>query len=358
MLVFGVVECLGLLYGLRPWRPMALAAMATGLVYGAVVLILYPAYLERAVPLAIALYGATDVPFSAMLSDNFPVMLGEAAVLLLWWTTRRTSREQGLILTLGAFAIASTLVCFMDGKNWFYHRIPATTATTLALLCWTAAVLRRPAPARRAQLVPLLLSCAAFLTFGIAAIERLKPQVALACAPELSTEARVEKLIRRERAKTYVAFSEWIGLGFPVVNNTGVVWASRFDLMWALKGELWRSRFDPAAAKEWPVRRWVTRDFVAVCPDLAVVDTRESLNYIAVLSASEPEFAAAWSQYRQIAAFDGLRVFKRQGSAHCSGRSRLLQADMAQAGRPRVRREFLPLQGCGGGRTGSRKPGS
>jgi hypothetical protein len=113
------------------------------------------------------------------------------------------------------------------------------------------------------------------------------------------------------------------------VNNTGVVWASRFDSMWALKGELWRARFDPAAPKEWPVRRWVARDFVAGCPDLAVVDTRESLNYIAVLSASEPAFASAWSQYRQIAAFDGLRVFKHQGNTHCTGGPRVLQAQMA-----------------------------
>ena len=288
---------------------------------------LYPAYVARAVPLAIALYGATDTPFRDMVWDNVPVMLGEAAVLLLCGTTRRKHRESSLVLTLGVFAIGSTLVCFIDGKNWFYHRLPATIATVLALLVWAAGTLSAPRRASPPGRTPAA-GAAACTVFGVAAAQRLKPQMELACAPGLSTEARVERLIRRERAKTYVAFSEWIALGFPVVNNTGVVWASRFNSMWALKGELWRARFDPSAGKEWPVSRWVARDFVAGCPDLVVVDTREELNYIAILSASDRRFASAWSQSRQIAAFDGLRVYKHRGDQHCTGRSRLLQAQV------------------------------
>ena len=89
------------------------------------------------------------------------------------------------------------------------------------------------------------------------------------------------EILRTEHARTYIAFSEWIALGFPVVNETGVTWASRFDSMWALKGEVWRARFDPAVAKEWPIARWVAHDFIAGCPDIAVVDTRETTRNIA-----------------------------------------------------------------------------
>ena len=43
-----------------------------------------------------------------------------------------------------------------------------------------------------------------------------------------------------------------------------------------------------------------------------MVDTREGVvNYVAVLSASDPAFARAWSRYRRIAAFDGLVVYRR-----------------------------------------------
>jgi hypothetical protein len=50
-------------------------------------------------------------------------------------------------------------------------------------------------------------------------------------------------------------------------------------------------------------------DFMTGCPDLAVVDTREGANWIGVLSA-DPVFARAWSQYHEIAAFDGLEVYR------------------------------------------------
>ena len=49
---------------------------------------------------------------------------------------------------------------------------------------------------------------------------------------------------------------------------------------------------------------------------VAVVDTRETTQYIAVLSAADSAFARAWSRYRPIAAFDGLVVYKK-GRAGC-----------------------------------------
>jgi hypothetical protein len=210
------------------------------------------------------------------------------------------------------FAIASTAICFIDGKDWFYHRLPATIATLLALLCWTASVLvHRRSPGRTA-FVPVVLAGVAVVVFLVAAFQRLEPQVAEAVEPDRMTVVKLEQLIRQQKARTYIAFSEWIALGFPVVNTTGVTWASRFDSMWALNAELWRAHFDAAAAKEWPIRRWVAHDFIVGCPDIAVVDTRAGVvNYVAVLSASDPAFARAWSRYRQIAAFDGLAVYRR-----------------------------------------------
>jgi hypothetical protein len=179
-------------------------------------------------------------------------------------------------------------------------------------MCWVAsALLHRHAISRRAWL-PVAVGAVAFVAFLVAAFQRLEPQMALAVEPEQNTITKLERLIRSQHARTYIAFSEWIALGFPVVNNTGVTWASRFDSMWALKGELWRVRFDPAGAKAWPIRHWVAHDFIVGCPDIAVVDTREGVvNYVGVLSASDPAFARAWSRYRQIAAFDGLVVYRR-----------------------------------------------
>jgi hypothetical protein len=302
--------------GGRPSRLSVLATLGTLGAYGLGVLIFCPAFLDNAIPLALALYGATDTPCWQILLESRVLLGGVGITVVLAALSRRTLPDgqpflRALLIGLAAFALAATVSYILQGKNWFYHRLPASTAAVLALLLWGAAVLRdRPRPSLRLA-VPGALAMLALAEFTWADYDRLKIWVDAAVEPNLSTEVKLERLVKRENAKTYIAFSEWIALGFPVVNNTGVTWASRFDSMWALKGELWRARQDGAAPREWPIRRWITRDFVANCPDLAVVDTREGINYVAVLSASDPAFADAWSRYRQIAAFDGLRVLKR-----------------------------------------------
>ena len=216
------------------------------------------------------------------------------------------------MLTLVVFAAVSTVICFVDGKDWYYHRLPATIATALALVLWGVADLlqRRPAIKR----LPLAAAGLAVAVFCASSIQRLEPEAIDAVEPQKTTVDRLEQIIRDEHARTYIAFSEWIALGFPVVNNTGVAWASRFDSMWALKGEIWRARFDPATDREWPIARWVAHDFIAGCPDIAVVDTRETIKYIKVLSVSDPAFARAWTRYKPIAAFDGLVVYRRRAA--------------------------------------------
>lgn len=314
--VFAALECLALMRGMRPWRVLPMAAAITLVLYAGTVALVCPAYLRRAVPMALALYGATDVPFLDLLGKNAIVLAGEALAISLWWLRRGTLPERSLLLTMLIFAVVSTVNCFLDGKDWFYHRLPATIVIVLALLCWAASVFRNRRLAPRGIKLPMAMAGIAVTVFAVMAVQRLEPEVAQAVQPEDSTVVRLEKLIRQEHARTYIAFSEWIALGFPVVNNTGVAWASRFDSMWALKGELWRARFDPATSREWPVSRWVAHDFIAGCPDIAVVDMREGTNYINVLAASNPSFARAWSRYRLIAAFDGLAVYRR-GKAGC-----------------------------------------
>jgi hypothetical protein len=312
-LTFASLEILALCHGLRPWRMLPFAAGVTLIAYAGSVAVFCPAYLQRAVPMAVALYGATDVTFLALLSDSAALLAGEAVAIALLWLKRQQLRDYRLMLTLIVYAAAATVVCFIDGKDWYYHRIPAITATVLALTIWVATELHLH---RFAVRWPLAMAVAAMTMFAVIAGQRLQPQAIDAVEQKQTAVDRLEHIIVAEHARTYVAFSEWLALGFPVVNETGVTWASRFDSMWALKGEVWRASFDPAAAKEWPIARWVTHDFIAGCPDIAVVDTRETTKYIPVLSAADPAFARAWKRYHPIASFDGLVVYKR-GTGGC-----------------------------------------
>ena len=305
------LEALALCRGLWPWRVLPLAGGLAIAFYAALVAVFSPAYINWAVPMALALYGATDVSMWQLFVESAALLGGELVVMGLLVMRWSQLRDRWLILTLMIFAAVSSVICFLDGKDWYYHRIPATVATVMALLCWAGAALsNRHHVVHRARM-PLAIASLVLLILFFGSLRRFEPQVAQAVEPEVTAVSRLEDIVRREKARSYLAFSEWIALGFPVVNNTGVAWASRFDSMWALKGELWRARFDPNTARDWPVTRWVVQDFLTGCPDIAVVDTREDTDYIAVLTKADPAFERVWSRYRQIDAFDGLIVYKR-----------------------------------------------
>jgi hypothetical protein len=312
LIAFALLELIGALHGQRLVRRLTISAATTVAVYIAAILWFEPAYVTDALPLGIALYGASDVSWLQLVRESRAVLLGDVVAVALWWIYRRRVTDSAVPMTLAVFAAGSILVWFLEGKAWFYHRLPASIITTLALLYWVSAVLSRPGmKLREASLVGAAASIG-LLGLTVAAFSRWHGQVEIALAAHPVTERRLEELIRRERARSYVAFSEWLGLGFPVVNDTGVTWSSRFDSMWALQGEIWRRRIDGHIPREWPVHNWVVEDFLAGCPDLAVVDDREGIDYVRTLGVFDHRFKAAWSNYRQIAAFDGLRVFRRR----------------------------------------------
>lgn len=314
LLGLAVVElCAWLHRGFRI-RVSPIAAFAVAGLYAASILLLYPAFVERAVPLALTLYGGTDSSLWTLARESWLLLASLGVCALLTAVTPRANPIFSPMLVLTGFAAAATLVMFLDGKNWFYHRIPAMMMVVLALLCWCAEVVRRRIPPKPLRGALMALALVLLGLFAMQTSGRLYERLVLAVEPDLTTEVRLERLIRREKVRSYVAFSEWIGLGFPVVNNTGVTWASRFDSMWALRGELWKARKDGRAPEEWPIRHWVVQDFMEGCPDLVVVDRRgESMNYPAILSQANAGFAAIWARYRQIAVVDGLQVYRRQG---------------------------------------------
>jgi hypothetical protein len=310
------LECIALTQGLRPWRVLPLAGGVAIAVYAGAVALFSPAYLSWAVPMALALYGATDSSLWQLFVESAPLLGGQVVMLGLLALRWRHLRDRWLMLSLMVLAVIGTVICFLDGKDWYYHRIPTTVATVLALLLWAGAALaHRDRPAHRAPM-PLAIAGLVLVILFFGSLRRFEPQVVQAVEPGATTVGRLEAIVRREEARSYLAFSEWIALGFPVVNNTGVEWASRFDSMWALKGELWRAGFDPETSRDWPVARWVVHDFLTGCPDIAVVDTREDTDYISVLSKADPAFARAWSRYVRIDAFDGLVVYRR-GKGGC-----------------------------------------
>jgi hypothetical protein len=311
LVAFALLEIVGRVHGLRLLRRMTLSVAVTMLVYIAAVLALHPAYFRSAIPLGLALYGFSDASWTQLLTSGRGALLGSVVAVMLWWIYRRKVSDSTLPLTLTVFAAGSILVWLLQEKSWFYHLLPATIFTTLVLAYWASA-LPRPGIGRCSALFIATSVIIGLSGIGLAAFSRWQDQIATTVGFRTPTEQKLEALIRSERAKSYIAFSQWIALGFPVVNATGVVWSLRFDSMWALEGEIWRRRIDGHLPREWPVHSWIVEDFLAGRPDLAVVDERGGIGYISTLSSLDAKFKDAWSQYRPIASFDGLRVFRRQ----------------------------------------------
>ena len=128
-----------------PLRLAALSAFLAMALYGAGVVLFCPAFLQKAVPLALALYGGTDTPWWPLLIDSQRLIFGLAVLLILCASSRsplarRSPFLRHLLVALLLFAAGAAVVFVLQGKNWFYHRLPATLATVLALLLWIAAV--------------------------------------------------------------------------------------------------------------------------------------------------------------------------------------------------------------------------
>jgi hypothetical protein len=338
-LAFALVEAAAVLGGgARLMRGAALGAAAAGLASVAATLLFHPAYLGQAVPLAAAVYGAGNPGLAALAGASAPLLFCLAVAWLLWSVRGPTGVADGgrVVRILLTFATGATLAYLLQGKGWYYQRIPATLAAALALLAWAAAATRawlaRAAAPTRARLAgggpaarpaaaawSAAAAAAALLALTWAPVTHFGRHVTAAAAPARTPDARLAALIRAEGARSYVAFSRELRLGFPVVNETGVLWASRFASTWALYGEHLRAsagRTGPGAPAEaaMAAARRMAEDVLAVCPDLVAVDDRDGLDYPGLLGAADARFAAAWSRYEPVAAFDGLRVFRRPGA--------------------------------------------
>jgi hypothetical protein len=308
VVAFAMVELFACWQGLRLFRPASLAAAATLCLYVLTVLLFAPAFFTEAVPMALALYSATDSALRDLLFDSRLIVFAIVVGFLLLAAQRRARDPVLQLAVLFIFAAGATLVCVMQGKNWFYHRLPGYISAVLGLLGWLYwfGLRTHPRDWRRLGLVGL--TVLTLLEFGTGMYQRLRPQLQIALDERQSTEDRLDRLIRREHAHSYLAFSEWIGLGFPVVNNTGVRWASRFDSMWPLHAAI------NSPPPDWPVAAWVAEDFLRTCPDLVVVDRGAPANYVALLSKAEPAFRKAWALYKPIGSFDRLLVYRNRAS--------------------------------------------
>lgn len=322
VLVLLVVEGWALTQGIR-WRRSEVAVTAVGLaLYGIFVIWWFPEYFTEALPLAWGHYDAGDISLMRLLLNAREVLPCLGIVLLLA-ACRRRWLERPIIVVLLLASVAAMALYFLQFKGWAYHRIGADILLLLLCLSWLnhAMVDDSVSPSRAARWAVLGTALSVGLLCALT-IERQRVVVDRAWHAGNSAESWLTSLVQRTEAKSLMAFSDRLEPFFPVVNDTGISWTSRYASMWALKGALHQRM--ATRARGWTgnsdVLANVVDDFVNAQPALVVIDDATQFDYLEMLIESS-RFREAWAHYHQIDSFQGLRAFLRHrvGSARKPG---------------------------------------
>jgi hypothetical protein len=309
------------------FRPETMALAGTGLLYGLALFLFTPDYLTRVVPFALQVFhqGFMGSPVAALwrMETLFLPLL-----VIVHAATRRTSTIAALADVFVLAATSLFLAYLLQMKAWSYQLYPTAASMVLAF----GAILsggrksdadRSPAggpgPIGRAAapvaaVMLLILVAVGVLRGGYQSqfVERLAPVVRK----------------HADGAAIYI-FSSNVSAAFPLVNVTGVRWASRFPMQWLVPGlvrrraELARQGAAEAPERLREVERYsrdaVVDDLTRWPPALIMVDDRRDKSYFGGLEfdylefySADPRFAEILSRYEKIDRVGDYDVYRLQ----------------------------------------------
>lgn len=292
-------------------RAQFVAMLAAFLIYAAGVLIWTPDYITFAIE-SLSLYRAYqpygDVP--VVLSRSFGFVLFAIAFAL--YFGRSFARS---LIDLGAIlATMLSIAVLLQGKGWHYQWYSAAALAVILVVVTTGALatrLRFITPAGAQGIAALIVMMLALRTYGFWTID----------APERS---EVDALVRRHAAgEAILAFSSHLHVGFPLVNETNVRWASRYPTMWQLPAFCGEATAASCRSQQRTFLDAVLADFISARPAMLIVDSvpptpsLAGFDYLGYFSR-DPRLASALSEYRFLKEIGRYRVFLRS-DWKCSG---------------------------------------
>lgn len=317
---------------LAAFRAESWSLLAGTVLYALFVAVVHPQYLEFIVPNAMLVYDAYASPLRRVLLQPGVLVLLPAAILYL--ALRLTGlADRGA----DAFAIAALgffVIFVAQAKGWPYQLLPATAAACLAAAAMTAELARQRHRGQTARLLSLVGGGALALPLIV-----LLAGGAYRNPVEQQLLPRVEKYAENG---TIYAFTSYVSVGFPLVNDAHVRWASRFPTQWVLPGAL-RHLAHPQtldAQTEGRLRRLeryaadaVIEDLERAPPDLVIVDRSNGyygdLKFDALAYfGRNARFAEFWQPYVKIEDVDftiaGIRLeyelwCRRNAARNCAG---------------------------------------
>jgi hypothetical protein len=300
-------------------RPDSVVLVAVVLLYGISVPIFHPEYLRDVVPMALATYSlGFGVSASEFLVQESTVLL--VAVLGVYAIARRVlpSRIEADTFWLAAVGFFGAYLWQM--KGFPYHVGPVLALVFVALM---PIVTGGPLVGDRGLLHPphrlLALTCSVAIVTLIFSGGRYPT----------TRDTDLYALIEREApGGTIAAFGSNMSLGFPLVLEADLHWASRFPTIWPVPG-VWHGLHGagPTPSPEerrrlegimdW-TRRAVAEDLQTFGPDLVVVDDRPRKSLFDPLefdwiewAEQDSLFRAVWEDYVLLERLGPITVYER-----------------------------------------------
>jgi hypothetical protein len=294
----------------RQWRPLRIETITLALgalAYAAAILIFTPEYLADMVPGLRLAYG--DLRMSVRVFLLNPMTLLLAASLFYFWHFRRELQPvaQAMLLIAGAFLIAYIL----QAKGWTYQFTPIMAALFLAQLLHLA---QRPALSvmRRAE------RATAILMAGLA----LWSPLALGPYRNEFTPIYDRLLDETRPGMTAVMLTTKASRMWPMVDDTGLKWPSRYYHFWMMQAAANRL----AAGQQLDgdlgnylaqIRLDTVEDFTCNPPDFLIDDGASVDNVdfdMLAFFRAEPRFAALMEAYAVDQRLGPFTVYRRIAS--------------------------------------------
>jgi hypothetical protein len=286
------------------WRPQAVAMTATLSLYALGVVLWTPEYFTFAAE-SLLLYRAYqpygDVP--VVLSTSLGYVL--LAILLAFRGARSIARS--LIDVCAILAILLSVAVFLQDKGWHYQWYPATALATILFGVTAGAFAARSRFVTAAgvqgiaALIAILLAARTYSFWTIDPPERQE----------------LEALVQRHaRDEAILALSSHLHVGFPLVNEADVRWASRYPTMWQLPAFRDRSTTTECRSQERRFLDAVLADLASARPALLIVDSvppTPSLTEFDYLEyfAQDPRLASVLADYRFFQRIGRYRILLR-----------------------------------------------
>lgn len=294
-----------------------LAILCAG--YLALIGFFHGAYIDTIIPMVTEVYFAYGRSALAVLVGG---KLIEFVLLLLFLAALSYNQRDKVVLwRFVVWCVAGMLIYLLQFKGWISHLLPFTSAIILTV-GWVATTATRTNVTRVMLGILALSLVASHLIQGVYKPNR-EPGL-LSHLPENAQET------------SFVVWTSVMWMSFPLANESGATWASRYPSQWLIPGAILKLSSSPCAGREPDscssartvleyARRTGVDDLIKYKPETVFVDNQNrkvgfgdvNFDYIAFFG-DDPRFMEQWAHYEKKAVLPKVDVWIRSKTGHQS----------------------------------------